>query len=188
MSPQIRGHRRRLIQLIASGVIIGFFGGCIAAIHQNIVEGLPTYRQTADAWPALKYGEGRVVIIYPRLPMGGIAPTPSGLMGDMSVVRFEIDRMHVGAVLDQTFVFMPLNVGRHSLLVHNPGMLGQDEKLEFEIVKGQTTYIEIVARQFKKGPPVVLDEQAALTGLADLHHVYKKPVPFHQAGQYGAEL
>jgi hypothetical protein len=75
-------------------------------------------------------------------------------------------------VLGGTFLWSDLPVGEHTIRVG--GMIfASKDNVPFTIKSGETTFIELQGKQ----APKVLNRDAALLAMADVHHVHKKPRP-----------
>ena len=156
-----------------------FLGGCTAIVHDAVVNAFPEYGVTMRSAPQLPPGNGRVVIFYPRLPMAGFNPVPlSG--GGYATVKVIIDKMEQTSVGDQTFVFIDLPAGRHTVSYTRGGLLANTYDAPFDVRAGRTTFVEIISEQFEQGPAKVVSSDEALKLLANTHHNFKEPLPFNQ--------
>jgi hypothetical protein len=144
--------------------------GCLqtmgASMHDNVIKKFPTYAQTKAVWGAVPEGYGRVVVFFPRLALGGI--TPGGYGYGWSLIK--LDKSAQTHVVDQTFVFVDLPAGKHSVSLGGGVILGP-APLEFDVKPDETMYIH--ASRLK-----IVPSQEAEPLLEDLRHGYQKPLPF----------
>lgn len=150
--------------------------GCTAMIHDAVVDTYPSYAEAMKAAPALPSGYGRIVVYYPRLPAAGLG---SGGAGIQTVTVDKTEKTHVG---DQTFVFIDLPAGPHSVsnVAAGGGMFSTSYDTSVQLKAGETLFVELVAEVLDRQPPKVVPADQAQQKLADVRHNYKLAMPFNQ--------
>jgi hypothetical protein len=129
--------------------------------------------------PPLSPNDGRIIIFYPRLPMAGFNPIPFSGAGGAASVAILVDNTYKTTLLDQTFVFIDLPAGSHTL-TQPRGWFSEDYNTPISLEAGDTKFVELVAEQFKTGPPAIVPPNQATEMLTDIHHGFKKPLPFNR--------
>ena len=136
-----------------------------ATRHDNAVKKFPTYAETKTAWGAVPDGYGRVVIFYPRIPLGGIAPGGFGFAANW----IKVNKLAQTPVVDQTFVFVDLPTGKHSISLGG-GVIFGPAPLVFDVIPGEIMYIDAHLK--------IVTSQEAEVLLENTHHSYQKPLPY----------
>ena len=150
--------------------------GCMAVVHNAAVGNLPTYAETEAQWPKLGEGKGRVVIYWPRLPLGGVG------VGGMKILDINVDDACEAAITDQTFVFIDLRAGRHRVTYGGRTLFDSKQVLEFDVGEGEIKYIRLNIIQFSNIPALEIASQGARAQLeADsIHHAFKESLPLNK--------
>ena len=145
------------------------FTGCLqvvgAKVHDDAVKKFPTYVETKAAWGTVPDGYGRVVIFLPRLLAGGIGPGGFGY----DVRWIKVDKLAETPVVDQTFVFVDLPTGKHSISLGG-GVIFGPAPLVFDVIPGEIMYIDAHLK--------IVTSQEAEVLLENTHHSYQKPLPY----------
>jgi hypothetical protein len=154
--------------------------GCMAIVHDAVVSSQPTYQAIEASWPQLEPGLGRVVIYFPRLPAAGF--NPIGPVGGWMDLEVKIDGKLTTMITDQSFVFVDLAPGSHS--ISHLGHFWVNYSMSFEVKAGELAYIEIQRTQFESKEPKVADPKEAKNKLAKIHHQFSNSRPFNQQSRY----
>src|SRR5262249_2822951 len=114
-----------IMKLLQSLLFLPLFilGGCTAIVHDAVVGSFPDYAATMKSAPPLQPNNGRLIIFYPRLPMAGFNPVPLTGPGGFGIVTVLVDRAEKTSVGDQTFVFIDLPSGSHTISHTRGGLL-----------------------------------------------------------------
>jgi hypothetical protein len=176
---------------ISVGLILaaGFLAGCTAVVHNVAVSQLPTYSATSAAWAKLAPGQGRLVVLYPKLPAGGFGGPFSGAGGGEGLVRLSIDNKYTTIVADEVFVFIDLPPGAHtaSTKLFGAGLVmdaaDEPKKVAFSLAPGETKYLKVVSVQYSRGPPEILSQGEAESLLASIRHKFQSPLPFDKQNE-----
>jgi len=136
--------------------------------HDNAVKNFPTYAETKAEWGTVPDGYGRVVLFVEKVGM-----SPFGGFGYMDFI-YEVNDASKTIMTDQTFVFIDLPAGKNSFKCYPPGSFYHGKPIEFEVLSGQITYI-----RGSKG----VTSQEAETLLENIHHFFRKPLPFDKQGE-----
>jgi hypothetical protein len=150
------------------------FGGCTAVVHNIVANTLPTFEETKAKWQKIPDGRGRLVIVYPRLPMEGLG------MGGDAAIFVTIDDNFRTTLGDETFGFIDLPVGQHKATFAPRGLLARSASAQFPIARGATTYLKVVSEQVGENQFRILDESTADGLLRAARHIYKEAVPLDQ--------
>jgi hypothetical protein len=172
----MKGMMRRVVLIgMLTAISIGS-GGCFQVMgqmaHDDAVKNFPTYAQTKAAWGAVPEGYGRVVFFINKLGMNPFTPVAgSGYV----CFAYEVDAFPKILMIDQTFVFIDLPAGRHSIGVGNVA----SERLtptEFDLLPGEIKYIN--------GNLKTVPSQEAEKQLEKIHHNFQKALPFNKQSRY----
>ncbi len=161
--------------LLVWGVV--FCAGCGAMIADHVVAKYPTFQEVAMKWPALREGQGRVVIYFPKqgaMKSFNLFANTGGFVS----LPLNIDGTATTTVGDRTFVFADLEQGKHTVVFKGLNIFNKDTTLEIDVSAGGTQYIEVTRTHMNDTPPRLVDEPQALQALALLHHNYQLPLPF----------
>lgn len=153
-----------------------FFVGCTTMIGDMAVSGNPTYEETVKQWPAVKGGNGRVVVYFPR--QGAKSFNPMGA-GGIVFGSLTVDKRMETTLMDRTFVFAGLPEGKHEFAFKVSGILHSPQTFEVAVKAGERTCVEIDVTYMEQSPPRIVSEADALKALETLHHYYKQALPFH---------
>jgi hypothetical protein len=165
----MKGSIRNLVTFgMLTAISIGS-AGCYqltrASVHDKVISKFPTYAQTKASWDPVPEGYGRVVIFCPRNTASWLGPGGTGYI----VLWIKVDKLDETPLVDQTFVFIDLPAGEHSIrlggdLVYSP------VPLVFEVITGEFIYINA-------GLKLVPDKEAQPL-LKNIHHSFQKPLPY----------
>jgi hypothetical protein len=168
-------------------VATALLAGCTAIARDMAITELPTYSATAAAWGKPAPGQGRVVVLYPRLPAGGFGPIAGAGGGEGLVTLTMDDGKYTTHVPDEIFVFIDVPAGAHtvSTKLYGGGIIGQTmmadtQRTSFTLAPGETKYLKVVNTQLERAPPVLVGRAEAEAALAGMRHRWKTPLPFNQ--------
>jgi hypothetical protein len=119
-------------------------------LHDSIVGSFPDYAMTMKNAPALPPSYGRVIILYPRLPMAGFNPIPLGGPGGFGIVTVLVDKTEKTTVGDQTFVFVDLPAGSHTVSHTRGGLLSGTYDTSIDLKAGETKFIQIISEHSRR--------------------------------------
>jgi hypothetical protein len=181
-------NRRKFLSaiLILSAALLT---ACAAVIHNVAVSQLPTYSATAAAWGKPAPGQGRVVVLYPKLPLAGVGGPLSGAGGGEGLVRLNVDDTYTTIVADEVFVFIDLPAGPHtaSTKLFGAGLLmdaaDEPKKISFSLAPGETKYLKVVSVQYARGAPEILRQGEAESLLAAIRHKFATPLAFDKQNE-----
>lgn len=170
-------------------------------MHRNtVISALPTYEATQRAWPTLNPAEGRIIVYWPRLPVGGLGFGPQvastgarvgqqGAGGSVGVNFLEMGGGTLGSlyldaaeevrISDETFLFADLYPGLHKV-EFKVSPTSSRRAASFEIRRGAYTYVRFESNQFTDTAPVIVDEAVALRELAQLRYFGRQAFPFNR--------
>jgi hypothetical protein len=137
-------------------------------VQESAVKKLPTYSETKEAWSEIPEGYGRVVVFYPRissfqkiLDYGGYA------------IPFKIGNIKGLFLFDQTFLFLDLPLGSHSIKFR--GQIFGPKPILFEVIANEITFINI---HNTDGLITIMKTKDAEPIISTIHHKYQLPLPF----------
>jgi hypothetical protein len=161
----------RYVPMVGMLIMLTFVSsGCLGLMyaspgdHDKAVAQFPTYAETKVAWGNLPEGYSRTVIFFPRYSAKVAANIALGF-GGYSTFIIKIDDMDRIPIVDQTFVFIDLPVGKHSISCG-----GGSKPIEFDSINGEVKYIKL-----DRSLSVVTSEEAE-TLLVNMHHSFKEPL------------
>jgi hypothetical protein len=147
--------------------------GCVqlatVGAHDSAVQGFPNFAETRGAWGPIPPGHGRVVMFYPRVPTigtvisGSLCGNPLGL---------KVDESPGPVIGDQLFVFVDLPAGRHTFYYR--GLIAGPGPTDVDIQAGQIAYLRV------GGKVTPMAEADAAPLLAQVRHLYRKPLPYNR--------
>jgi hypothetical protein len=167
------------LQILVCLVVL-HLGGCTAIMHDVVVNSFPDYATTMKNAPPLSANNGRIIIFYPRLPMAGFNPVPLTGPGGFGIVTVLVDMTEKTSVGDQTFVFIDLPAGSHTISHTRGGLLADTYDASIDLKAGETKFVQVVSEQFEKGPAKAISPAQAQQMLANMHHNFNQPFPFNQ--------
>jgi hypothetical protein len=138
-----------------------------SAIHDREVNKFSKYSETKASWGPVPGGYGRVVIFFEKWGV-----FPSGFGSQSFLVK--IDQLPKTEFADQTFIFIDLPAGKHSISYTIKGSLSWTTPKEFEVLPGEIKYIR---------PWKTMTNQEAEAQLESIRHFYKQPLPFDKQGE-----
>lgn len=154
--------------------------GCTAMIHNMVVSSYPTFEDTESSWPSITGNNGRLLVYWPRLPLGGFGK------GGMASLKLTIDgeKSKSGSIGDQTFVFIDLKEGAHTVELSQPGPFFTTHKntISVNIKQEEIVFLKIKPQSFdrKAERAEVVDSSEARDSLKDIYHNYKIPAAFNE--------
>lgn len=159
--------------IILGIALIFSLAGCGAMIHNAVLKSATSFNDVEQKWPPIKKNEGRVVVYYPRLPAAGFSIVGGGGYDSR---RVTVDNKYKASLMDQTFMFIDLDVGKHSVIYK--GHMYKKKKIDFDLSEDEIKFIKITWTQTKSPPPEIVPEKKARKELLNIKHNFKKPVPF----------
>ena len=161
-------------------LVVSQFLGC-AVIVQNAVESsaansvlstYPTFKETETSWPEISEDSGRLVIYWSTAENKGF--------GERAIVYGEvtIDTSIPGRIGNQTFIFIDLDVGDHTIEFNRQGPLFSTirDTTSITISQREIVYVEIVDDNYIYSVAPAFARES----LKESHHNYKTPLPFNK--------
>jgi len=141
--------------------------GCVMAaigssMHDKDISTFPTYAETKAVWGAIPDGYGRVVIFFEKLGAYG--------KGSETYV-IKVDQLPKTQLVDQTFVFIDLPAGKHSIVQE---FWPFSRTWDVDVQPGEISYKSFGGKNLSK--------EFAETQLENIRHYYRQPLPFDKQG------
>lgn len=151
---------KQFVQVIVAAQLL-LLCGCMAAMQSATYSGHPKFQDVERSWPPLSPSQSRIVIFYPREAGEQI------LLGYRQFYCRVDDGVH--DMHDGIFIWMDRPPGTHTIKEKRGAIFGWHAPVEFTTTAGQTCFVKV-----KRGnPSMVVEREAALTGLAHTRHFFE---------------
>jgi len=138
--------------------------GCAEMIMESIANSFSTYDETAQNWPEIPAGQGRIVLFTPsKNPI-------------FSYCEITIDNKEYGGMLEGTFIFQDLDQGEHLLACAN----NKAPSLSLDVAAGETVYLKKYKSVEGKSPFILIEEQDIYENMKDVNHAFESAIPYDQ--------
>jgi hypothetical protein len=154
-------------------IVVVLLGGCTPPVP-HVAANTPMFGETKAKWQKIPDGRGRLVIVYPRLPLEGLG------MNRDAAVFVAVDDSLKTILDDETFAFIDLPVGQHAASLTPRRFMNISTTVQFSINRGAMTYLKVVSEQLGDIEFKVIDEKTANELLRSTRHMYTEALPFDQ--------